>query len=297
MAAGKEKLPKKVRLTTFTTRYNTQEWVAVDALEKHWERARAEAEITGQNTVRLKTENVAALTLTMDEPPFAPGSKVRVELDGQQVEVPGVTKGGWTAHLAKAGEQWKSGEVSGLHKKHGLQGPVDDAFMGSFLMVRPTGTAISPEAGQWVEQEFARATNAWRGQFRGYARVKQDSEVSEADIREHHLILWGDPQSNRLLQRLSGKLPVEWAGRQFKMRGKTYSTSQHLPVMIFPNPLNPEKYVVLNSGFTFSEFGSASNAQQTPKLPDYAVVDLSVPVAERLARGISEAGFFDERWQ
>ena len=31
--------------------------------------------------------------------------------------------------------------IDGLRKKHGLQGPIDDAFMERFLFVRPTGTA------------------------------------------------------------------------------------------------------------------------------------------------------------
>jgi hypothetical protein len=116
-------------------------------------------------------------------------------------------------------------------------------------------------------------------------------------MRGSHLVLCGDTQSNKLLGRMAGRIPVKWSGGEFELRGKTYSISRQAPVLIFPNPLNPEKYVVLNSGFTFSEFEHASNAQQTPKLPDYAVVDITVPVAQRLASGIQDAGFFNERWE
>ena len=42
----------------------------------------------------------------------------------------------------------------------------------------------------------------------------------------------------------------------------------HAPVLIYPNPLNPKKYVVINSGFTFREFDYLNNARQIPKLPD-----------------------------
>jgi hypothetical protein len=62
-------------------------------------------------------------------------------------------------------------------------------------------------------------------------------------------------------------------------------------VLIFPNPLNPNRYVVLNSGFTFADAGSGSNAQQTPKLPDYAVIEIGP------SRKVVLAGFFDERWR
>jgi hypothetical protein len=66
-----------------------------------------------------------------------------------------------------------------------------------------------------------------------------------------------------------------------------------VPLMIFPNPLNPERYVVLNSGFTFRGFGS--NANQTAKLPDYAILDISEE--DPFTSGIAAAGFFNERWE
>ena len=47
-----------------------------------------------------------------------------------------------------------------------------------------------------------------------------------------------------------------------------------MPVLIYPNPLNPKRYVVLNSGFTFREYDYLNNARQVPKLPDYAVIDV-----------------------
>jgi hypothetical protein len=50
--------------------------------------------------------------------------------------------------------------------------------------------------------------------------------------------------------------------------------------------------VVLNSGFTFRGFGS--NADQTPKLPDYAILDIGK--TEPFRDGIASAGFFDEQW-
>ncbi len=52
-----------------------------------------------------------------------------------------------------------------------------------------------------------------------------------------------------------------------------------------------------NSGFTFSEFGHLSNSMQNAKLPDYAVLDMRVPIAERIPKGVVHAGFFGERWE
>jgi len=61
--------------------------------------------------------------------------------------------------------------------------------------------------------------------------------------------------------------------------------------------LNPKKYVVLNSGFTFREFDYLNNARQIPKLADYAVLDVSISPDARRPAGIAAGGFFNERWE
>jgi hypothetical protein len=240
---------------------------------------------------------VTGLSFELPANTFKAENAVRVKLDGQELTLGKAAKTrAWKAQFVREGTRWKQGTDPKLHKSHGLQGPIDDAFMDSFIFVRPTGQPLSKESGEWVEAELAHATNAWRAQFRGYAPVKRDTEITEADIRENHLVVWGDPRSNKMLAKVAGRLPLKWSGGNLMLAGKSYPSAQVAPVLIFPNPLNPKKYVVLNSGFTFSQFAKASNAQQTPKLPDYALLDISVPAAERLNSGIKHAGFFNEHW-
>jgi len=71
----------------------------------------------------------------------------------------------------------------------------------------------------------------------------------------------------------------------------------HVPVFVFSNPLNPTKYVVINSGFTFHDH--TSNAMQSPKLPDWAVVDITKPGNNYryLPLFVESQGFFDEGWR
>jgi hypothetical protein len=168
--------------------------------------------------------------------------------------------------------------------------------MESFVFVKPTGKTLNVKAGAWVEDEFAYATSQWRRQHRGEPRVKNDSAVTDSDIAQHNLILFGDPQSNKLLARVAGKLPIRWTTAGIVVGGKTWAADKYAPAFIFPNPLNPKRYVVVNSGFTFALIGGASNSQQTPKLPDWAVLDMNVPRPQRLEKGVADANFFDERW-
>jgi hypothetical protein len=184
-----------------------------------------------------------------------------------------------------------------LRKRHGLQGPIDDAFMDSFLMVRPTGQALNEKVGKWAGAEMQHAIEHWRRQFRGEVRVKDDKDVTEADVAEHNLVLWGDSSSNQVIAKTAEKLPIRWNGNEVQVGDMKYEASHHVPVLIYPNPLNPKRYVVLNSGFTYREYDYLNNARQVPKLPDYAVVDVDVPVSSRTPGGIVTAGFFGERWE
>src|SRR5262249_23587805 len=112
-----------------------------------------------------------------------------------------------------------------------------------------------------------------------------------------NLVLWGDPSSNKVLAKLAGRLPIRWDSKGIQVGSATYAADQHVPVLIYPNPLNPARYVVINSGFTYREYDYLNNARQVPKLPDYAVVDIKVPVSSRAPGGIVTAGFFDETWK
>jgi dienelactone hydrolase len=300
---GRNPVPNKIRFTTWTLRYNEMLWLTVDGLEQHWDRARVDAEMSpSENAIKASTKNVTALSFH-----FAPGQcpldltqRPTVILDGQKLSgTTPMSDRSYVVSFRKSGKKWtqENGEQTGLRKQHGLQGPIDDAFMDSFLMVRPTGQAMNDKVDAWVRAEMAHATNHWRQQFRGEPRVKDDQDVSEADLAEHNLILWGDPSSNKVLAKLADKLPVYWSSKGIALGKQQFDSAHHVPILIYPNPLNPRKYVVLNSGFTFREYDYLNNARQTAKLPDYAVVDINTPASSRFPGAVVEAGFFGERWE
>jgi hypothetical protein len=155
---------------------------------------------------------------------------------------------------------------------------------------------LSPELGTWVESELTAARTLWREVFRGDAPIKSDRELSDGDIADRNLVLWGDPTSNAIIARILAQLPIEWNATTLTVRGKTYPAN-HAPILVFPNPLNPKRYVVINSGITFRADGYGNNALQTPKLPDWSVVDVRTPAGPRWPSRIVDAGFFDEQWK
>ena len=234
---------------------------------------------------------------------FSPRQRVKIKIDNQTIDGPrpGLDRS-WHCSLIRRGEQWVEGvldqqEGFALRKKHGLQGPIDDALMDSFIFVRPSRKSPHTLVETWTSGELTRAIEHWRRHFRGDARVKADVDITADDIANANLILWGDADSNQLLKRIAASLPVRWQEGQLKIGTKSYDASHHAPIMIYPNTLNPERYVVLNSSFTYREYAYLNNARQVPMLPDWAVVDLRSPVTSQYPGKIVDADFFGEQWE
>jgi len=301
---GRDAVPMHILFTTWTLRYHKMLWVQIDGMEKHWSRAEVDAVLN--DGVSIRTRNVAALTLH-----FEPGScplealeKPSVRIDDDEEEIKGVppvlSDRSWTAHFRKKDNTWEvvaQVEDGRLRKRPGLQGPIDDAFLDSFLMVRPTGQPFHDKIGAWVAAEMRHAVSHWRKQFRGEARIKDDSALTDADIAAHNLVLWGDPGSNKVLAQIADKLPIGWDREHVRLGKGTFAAENHVPLLIYPNPLNSKRYVVLNSGFTFREYDYLNNARQVPKLPDFAVIDVNTPPSSRRPGKVVTAGFFDEEWK
>lgn len=284
---GRDPSPREVWLQTYTLRYPESAWVRIEGLREHWQLAEVRA--TQHDSLRLEahTKNVTAVS-------FPGANATTVVLDGQTVPPADAT-----LHFHRTGDTWRAGPASGLRKSPGLTGPVADAFFEPFVFVRPSGKPLNPELGTWVESELTAARHLWRAVFRGDTPVIADTALTDADIASKNLVLWGDPTSNKVLARLlaTGKLPLTWDAKSLTFRGQTYPSANHAPILIFPNPLNPARYVVLNSGIDFRTEGYGNNAHQTPKLPDWAVVDLRTPPGPRWPGKIVDAGFFDEAWK
>jgi hypothetical protein len=53
---------------------------------------------------------------------------------------------------------WRGEQARALcGTRHGLQGPIDDAFMERFVMVKATGKPINEKVGAWIAAEQAHA--------------------------------------------------------------------------------------------------------------------------------------------
>lgn len=306
IAKGRDRSPREVHFTTWTLGYNQSKWVTIDGMGEHWKRARVDASVNGASSIEVKTQNVTAFSLNFDAghaPDLNLFQPVTVSIDGTKL-ITGKPKTdlSWSASFAKRDGKWtlvddKAPAASGLAKRHGLQGPIDDAFMDAFVFVTPTGAPLNEATGKWVTSELDHATREWQKQFRGDAPQRKDTELKDEDIANKNLALWGDPSSNAILKKIADKLPVKWTAEGIEVGGKKYAAGEHVPILIYPNPLNPNRYVVINSGFTYREYDYLNNARQVPKLPDWAIVDVRTAPDPVNPGKVVAADFFDEQWQ
>ncbi len=309
MAIGRERLPPTIRFTTYTLRYNRMHWVTVDELEEHWEKGSVRASYAvgpTQNDVTVEVSSIAGLTFSMRAGlcPFDVTLPVKVTIiergEAQTISAaPAESDRSWSASFYKDGTNWKLGTrpAENLRKQHGLQGPIDDAFLDAFAFVRPTGKAKHEAIENWVQAEMSHAIIHWRQQFRGHPRVLDDTAVTDEHLRDMNLVLWGDPSSNVVFKRIADKLPIRWTDREITVGDDQHTAEHHALIAIHPNPLNPNRYVVFNSGFTYREYDYLNNARQVPKLPDWAIIDVRIPPNSRLPGKVVDANFFDEQWQ
>ena len=116
-------------------------------------------------------------------------------------------------------------------------------------------------------------------------------------MSEANLILWGDPASNKIIGRILKDLPLKWTSKALEIGASKFDAATHIPALIYPNPLDQNRYIVLNSGFTYREYDYLNNARQVAKLPDWAVLNTSAKPTSRRSAEVKAAGFFGEAWE
>ena len=125
-----------------------------------------------------------------------------------------------------------------------------------------------------------------------------DSALTAEMIAQAHLVLYGTPGDNSVLDRVMAKLPIRIEGGAVVAGDKRFEGDGVGTRFIYPNPESPERYVTVISGPTVDGVRRGHNLPDF--VPDYVIYDAKstgerprlVPTKPPLARG-----FFDASWR
>ncbi len=303
---GRPSVPTNIDFTTFTLRYPTHTWITLEALEEHWREARIQAEIESANAIKIKTQNISAFAINFpaNTTSVSRSGVIAVSIDGSApININATAPGSaLESRFVKSNGQWQrdtasSTSPSTLRKRPGLQGPIDDAFLSEFVFVGPQSSDANSSVDKWIAAEFEHAKREWRRQFRGDIVSKTAAEITPEISSGNNLILFGTPQTNPLIAKLANRIPLAWNTQSVTIGSHSFSASDSVPVLIYPNPDAPNRYIVINSGFTYREYAYLNNARQIAMLPDWAILSAKEGRNMQMPGKILTAGFFDEKWQ
>ncbi len=293
---GRNPFPSSIHFTTYTLQYSKCEWISLDRLIKHYEYTHIDASIE-EKDLKIKTKNIR---------------QFRVDLRSYEKEIETIHIDNDTLKLSKnnskeltfrLGEHgWsiepKSQKPFTLEKTPLLHGPIDHAFMDSFLIVEGSHKPWHQNIQLHADQSKIQFVEEWSKFMRGKIKVIRDDQLTNDHVRNNHLILFGDPGSNELIKKILPRLPLQWDETQINIDGKTFQSNESIPVLIYPNPLQPNRYIVLNTGHTFHRKDFlGTNALLYPRLGDFAVLKIPSKQLPIEQWQILHAGLFDEFWQ
>ncbi len=287
--------PRHVAFRTSRLRYRSAHWIRIDDAIDHGQWIEIDAIWEKTNEIRIKTKNIAAFAVKNVETLRGERPVVLI-VDGQRFDAIADAER-WSFHLNDS--QWTQGQrpsCQSLCKRPGLTGPIGDAFYGPLLFVYGSG---DPHETALAKRRIAELGERWNDVTVKWPS-KADVDVTPEDIERYSLVVVGTPTGNRLLSKIADQLPIRVDDGAIKMGTTQFRSRTAATSFIYPNPLNPNRYVVVHAGVSKEALYYVAHPPRF--VPDYLIYDAST-WGSRGGRVLGEhreilaGGFFDKNWQ
>lgn len=272
----REAHPRRVSLRAGELKHATAHWVRIDQRQEQLVFMQADAEIIAPNAIRLGTANVAGLTLSPVHALLDPAKPVKIIWNGELHEER-LADGRIT--LRAPGYTPAPGE-----KRAVLEGPIGDAQAQPFAIVVGTASA-DPLMREACAERGRELVTAWERWQHWTPRLYRDTDLPEAGLARYSLLLIGGPADNSVARRLADRLPLTVTAEAITLDGHRFPVQDAVVRMVYPHPLNPDRYVVVTAAT------SAAGMKQAPRLRDdldFEILDAGPSVVAR--------GTFDCLW-
>jgi dienelactone hydrolase len=291
--------PHHVRIRTAELRHASAYWVQIHQFASPSAFMVVDAEVVDGNVIRLDTENILDIVLTPPQALVDLTKKVTVVWNGVRNEMD--VKNG-VLHLT-APEY----HPTALRKTVQLPGSITDFTVTPFALVIGT---VSKDPGMVAECR-ARATafvSGWREWQKQQPRVFADTAISAADMASYSLLLIGGPEANLVTAKLADRIPLRISADRITIDGREFPVKDAALHMIYPSPLNPERYVWIAAGTSADGmYFTGLNPQRLYAWDyarrnldwDYIIADGTIPAAGERANDLQlrvVSGTFDNTW-
>ena len=283
--------PRHVRIRSAELRNASAYWAHVLQAASPLAFMVVDAEVVDRNVIRLDTENVLDLALSPSAALVDPAKPVTVVWNGSAQEM-----------------RLQNGELRltdilykpvSLHKNNRLPGSTTDFTATPFAIV--TGTVSKdPEMVAMCRKKAEAFIATWRDWQKQQPRVFQDTEMKDADMAKYSLLLVGGPEANRVTAQLAARLPLQIAADRVTIDGKGFPVKDAAVQMIYPNPLNPERYVWIVAGTSADGMYFSDPNPQRLSDWEYSIVDGRIPGYKQSASSLDTrvvSGMFDYNWR
>jgi len=260
--------PKQVSFCTTDLNSNRAYWVEITGISEYGKNAEIEAVIDNQK-INVTTRNISNYVLRLNNNLIDLTKKIQVIENGVDVFNGFLKKDGCFFKICK--------KDNAVVKQPGLSGPLWDIYCSRSVLVYGTNS---------IDKALINAAKNCAGSFanpRWMSKVDfkiiADTAVTEKDIEENNLVLFGNTNTNAILAKISEKLPIKMKGNRIVARGTEYSGDNVGYVLICPNPLNQRKYVAVFSGNTTEAIDCFDkiwpNLNSVPKNIDASVFEIN----------------------
>jgi hypothetical protein len=289
LACRLDPMPREVRVRSADLRFAAAHWVRVEQGEDPFAFMQVRARVADRDTIRLDTENVLAVRLAPGEPLVDRGGPVRVIWNGEDAGAHRFADGAIRLR--------QKGTVPGrVCKTPEVPGRISDVQATPFAIVAGTASK-DPRMARFVRRAADLAREGWADWQHAPPRFFLDTEITDDDIARYSLLLYGGPDENLVTRKLIADLPLAIGPDAVTVAGQTFAAHDASVTMVYPNPRNPDRYVLVQAG---TSPAGMFFSDRRPEGYDFVITDTRARAAEPDTpedRLLVAAGCFDRDWQ
>lgn len=283
-----ERNPMEVRIRSASLKSASAHWVKIQQNENPLSFIFANARIMDKHTIRLNTENALQVRLTPGEELIDHTAPVRVLWNDADA-------GTYTFEDGAITLQSKGYSPIKPFKTPKVCGPIGDINNTPYAIV--VGT-LSKDArmNKFCQLRAESARDEWETWQHVKPRYFLDTEITNDQISKYSLILFGGPDENLVTRKLVEQIPLKIESDSMTIGGRNFPAQNAGVSMVYPNPLNPERYVVINAS---NSPDAMFFINRLPGRFDYAIAETKAIGNSDIPfeKGCVVAGCFDYNWQ